>query len=193
MQKQAKKFFTPEEYLAMEETGEFKSEYYQGEIFAMAGASANHNRIVMNLVTKLTPALDGSSCEAFMSDLRTRIEKQDAFSYPDITIVCGNMQNYQNREGTILNPFIIFEVLSKSTESFDRGKKFENYRAIPSLQEYILIDQYKILIEQFAIGNEGKWVLTEYSDSEAVLQLYNIDFQIALAEIYNRVQFEQSQ
>ena len=190
MQKQASKLFTPEEYLALEEAAEFKSEYYRGEIFAMAGASANHNRIVMNLASNLTPALSGTPCEAFMSDMRTRVEVQDAFCYPDITIICGDLHKYKNRSDTVLNPIIIFEVLSKSTESFDRGKKFENYRSIPTLREYILIDQYEIHVEQFSIGKEDKWMLTEYRNPEDIFRLFNLDIEMSLNRVYERVEFD---
>jgi Uma2 family endonuclease len=189
MEKQAYKRYTPEEYLVFEEAAEYKSEYYQGDIFAMSGGSVNHNRIVMSLSSKLEASLGGSKCEAFMSDMRVWIEAKAVFTFPDITIVCGDLQFYENRNDTITNPVVIFEVLSKSTESYDRGKKFEFYRAIPALQEYILIDQYNMHIEQFAIGSEGKWVLTEYSNEKDVFQLFNVDFQMPLNEIYKRVDF----
>jgi len=193
MEKQSYKIHTPEEYLVLEEAAEYKSEYYQGEIFAMSGGSVNHNRIVGNLHAGLLPKLSGSPCEAFMSDIRVWAEAKGVFTYPDIIIVCGDLQFYETRNDTITNPLIIFEVLSKSTENYDRGKKFEIYRAIPALREYILIDQYKIHIEQFAIGNEGKWVLTEYSDEDDVFQLFNADFQTPLKEIYKRVDFNLSE
>lgn len=193
MEKQSYKIYTPEEYLVLEEAAEYKSEYYQGEIFAMSGGSVNHNRIVMSLSSKLETSLGGSKCEAFMSDIRVWVEAKGVFTYPDITIVCGDLQFYKKRNDTITNPLIIFEVLSKSTESYDRGKKFEIYRAIPALREYILIDQYNIHIEQFAIGNESKWVLTEYSDEDDVFQLFNVHFQMPLKEIYKRVDFNLSE
>ncbi|RMD86186.1 MAG: Uma2 family endonuclease, partial [Calditrichaeota bacterium] len=144
MQKTAKKYYTPEEYLALEEAAEYKSEYYKGEIFAMSGASINHNRIVMNLSTELNTALRDTKCEVFMSDMRLWVEAVQLFTYPDIVILCEQPQFYDDRDDTITNPFIIFEVLSESTKNYDRGEKFEFYRSLPSFQEYILVDQYKV-------------------------------------------------
>ncbi len=189
MQKPAKKYFTREEYLAFEETAEYKSEYYRGEIFAMAGASIDHNRIVSNLNMNLNQRLLKKNCEAFMSDMRLQVEPKDLFTYPDIMVICGKPQFYENRNDTITNPLIIFEILSESTKNYDRGEKFEFYRAIPTLKEYVIIDQYKIHVEQFSIGDAGKWVLTEYNDIHNELKLATVDLTIPLETIYSRVEF----
>ena len=187
MQKPAKKYLTPDEYLELEQAAEFKSEYYQGEIFAFAGASINHNRIVGNLYSKLNHALTNKKCEAFMSDMRIWVKSKDLFTYPDVSVVCDKPQFYPDRDDTITNPLIIIEVLSESTKNYDRGEKFEFYRSITTFQEYVLIDQYKIHIEHFYIGVEGKWVLTEYNDIEDMLKLSKIDFQIPIIDVYHRV------
>ena len=192
MQKRAVKHYSPEEYLALEEKAEFKSEYYQGEIFAMAGASANHNRIVGNLHANLHASLAPKDCEVFMSDLRVRVETHDLFTYPDVAIVCGGLEFYKNRDDTILNPFILFEVLSKSTEGYDHGKKFAFYRAIPGLKEYVLVDQYNIHIERFSLGDAGKWVLTEFYEKDERLTFDYLEVQIPLTAVYRRVDFGES-
>lgn len=192
MQKPQVKYFTREEYLAREETAEYKSEYYRGEIFAMAGASATHNRIFFNLGSFLNNALPKKSCDVFGADVRLQVESKDLFTYPDIMVVCGKPQFYENRNDTITNPIVIFEVLSESTKNYDRGEKFEFYRAIPTLKEYVLIDQHKIHVEQFSIGDVGKWVLTEYNDFNNELKLTAVDLTIPLATIYSRVEFSEA-
>ncbi len=189
MQKTAAKHFTREEYLALEETAEYKSEYYRGEIFAMAGTSATHNRIVLNAASFLDRELPKKGCDVFASDVRLQVESKDLFTYPDLMIVCGKPQYYENRDDTITNPMIIFEILSESTKNYDRGEKFEFYRAIPTLKEYVLVDQYKIHVEHFSIIEAGKWILTEYNDVHNELKLAAVDLTIPLQAIYNRVEF----
>ena len=190
MHRLAKKNFTAQEYLELEESAEYKSEYYQGEIFAMAGGSSNHNRIALNLASHLNIGLMDTKCQAFISDLRIWIASEDFFTYPDIFIVCNKIEYYPKRTDIILNPLIIIEVLSRSTEAYDRGKKFQFYRSIPSFKEYILIDQYSVHIDQFYIDSRGKWILTDYNDVKASLQFSKIDFEIPLEKIYHLVDFE---
>jgi len=183
------KYYSPEEYLAIEEKAEYKSEYYQGEVFALAGASVNHNRIISNVVSRFQQSLSEKNCEAFATDVRLWIDEKNLFTYPDIMIVCGKIEFYQERNDTIINPIAIFEVLSESTKNYDRGEKFVFYRAIPTFQEYVLIDQSGVHLEHFYIGEKGKWTLTEYDDLDAVLKLTKVDFQISLRDIYHRVEF----
>jgi Uma2 family endonuclease len=190
MQEPTKKYFTIQEYLELEESAEYKSEYYKGEIFAMAGASSNHNRIALNLASHLNIGLMNTKCQAFISDLRVWIAAEDFFTYPDIFIVCNKIEYYPKRTDIILNPLIIIEVLSKSTEAYDRGKKFQFYRSLPTFQEYILIDQYNVHIDQFYIDSQGKWVLTDYNDIKDILKFSKIDFEIPLEKIYHLVDFE---
>ncbi len=183
-----KRYYSPEEYLAMEEKAEYKSEYYRGEIYAMSGGSVNHNLIIGNVHASLHQKMRDSKCFAFTSDVRLWIEEKDLFTYPDIMVVSGKIEFYPGRDDTITNPLVIFEVLSESTKNYDRGEKFVFYRAIPSFQEYVLIDQARVHVEHFYIGEQGKWTLTEYNDPEDVLKLMKIDFQIPLQEIYRRVE-----
>lgn len=189
-QAQPKKYYTAEEYLALEEKAECKSEYYKGEIFAMAGGMADHSRIVRNMTTKLTNAFENKNCEAFSNEMRIWIDTADLFTYPDVVVFCGGLKYYENRRDTAINPLLIVEVLSESTQSYDRGEKFRFYQSIPSLREYLVVDQYKIHIEQFSLGKDGEWVLTEYDGADAVLRCTSVDFQIVLREIYHKVEFE---
>lgn len=184
------KYITQDEYLAMEETATHKSEYYKGEIFAMAGASFNHIQIVSNVGVELGLAIKNTNCRAMMNELRIWVKARDLFVYPDITVVCSKPEFYENRNDTITNPLAIVEVLSDSTKNYDRGEKFEFYRAIPTLQEYILIDQYRVHVEQFFIDAEKKWGLLEFNKLSDVLKLTKIDFQISLQDIYHRIEFE---
>jgi Uma2 family endonuclease len=190
MQQLAKKFYKVEEYLAMEEVAEEKSEFYQGEIFTMAGGTRNHNRIVRNLSVGFTNAFQQGNCEAFVSEVRLWIGVVQLFTYPDIAVVCGDAVTYQDRDDTITNPLIIVEVLSESTKNYDRGEKFKFYRAIPTLREYILVDQYGFHIEQYSMNGEGKWYLTEYKQESDILRFSSIEFEISLQKIYSRVEFE---
>jgi Uma2 family endonuclease len=192
MEQPAKKYYTPEEYLALEEKAEYKSEYYKGEIFAMAGGTINHNQITGNLYTELSQSLNDKDCRVFISDMRLWVDEKDLFTYPDIMVICDKPEFLENRNDTVENPLIIIEVLSESTKNYDRGEKFMFYRALPTLREYILVDQYKVHIEQFYIGSEGKWVLTEYNNADDILKLVNLDIQIPLVDIYRRVEFEAS-
>jgi Uma2 family endonuclease len=190
MHKLAKKLFTAQEYLALEEAAEYKSEYFKGEIFAMAGGSINHNQIVMNVGTQLNQAHPHHKCRSFATELKLWIEEIDLFTYPDLMIICDKPKFYPGRTDIILNPLIIIEILSKSTEAYDRGKKFQFYRSIPSFQEYILIDQYSIQVDQFFIGTDGKWVFTAYNDVTKASKFSKIDFEIPLEKIYHLVDFE---
>ncbi len=189
MQKPALKYITPQEYLAMEETAEERHEFYQGEIFAMAGASIAHNRIVKNCINRFETGLSGKNCEAFMDNMRLWIEADDLFTYPDLMVVCGEPALYPDRDDTVTNPVVIVEVLSDSTKNYDRGEKFKFYRSLPSLQEYILIDQYSIHVEQYYREAKNKWVLVEYKQLNDVLKFAKIDFEISLQDIYRRVEF----
>jgi Uma2 family endonuclease len=186
-----KQYYTPEEYLALEEEADYKSEYYQGEIFAMSGALVNHNRIAGNLYTACNIACEGGRCEAFMGDVRLLVKENGLYTYPDVMIVCGDLEYVEDRDDTITNPIIIVEVLSKSTEGYDRGAKFELYRALPALQEYILIDQYKIHVEHFHKLEDGRWILQEFNQLENALKIEPVEFEISLEQIYRRVNWEE--
>lgn len=193
MQKQATKYYTPEEYLAMEQAAEYRSEYYKGEIFAMPGASINHNRIVRNLSTKLDQALANSKCEAFINEIKVWIAKKDLFTYPAVIVICGKPEFYPDRDDTITNPTVVIEVLSDSTKNYDRTEKFEFYRTLPAFQEYILVDQYRVHVEHFYLEGKGKWIFTDYSDINDVVKFNKIKFEIAMQDIYSSVEFKQEE
>jgi phenylacetic acid degradation protein len=154
-----KRAFTIEDYLDLEGISNLRHEYYKGEIFAMAGASPDHNRIVFNLSLLLGMMLRGSTCEVFPSDQRVHVEANSLFTYPDLTIVCGSPIFYKEDNMNLTNPSVIFEVLSPSTRKYDREDKFKLYQGLPSLQEYILVDSRSVMVEQFYKEGDGKWVV----------------------------------
>jgi Uma2 family endonuclease len=179
--------YTPEEYLALEELADTKSEYYKGQIFAMSGGSINHNRIGSNVNALLNVGLENTPCEAFNSDLRIYIKAHDLFTYPDVSVLCGEPAFYNNRTDSITNPVVIVEVLSPSTKDYDRGQKFEFYRSLPSLQDYVVIHQDQILIEYHHKVGIGRWLLIEFTDLDETLIIQAIDFALPLRRIYARV------
>jgi Uma2 family endonuclease len=153
---------SPESYLAGERGGHAKHELWRGEVFAMAGASYVHNRIVANLVAALRDALGGGPCVALPSDMKIHVPSREAFVYPDASIVCGPPQFYDAAQDVLTNPAAVFEVLSESTERFDRGDKFVGYRSIPSLRECVLVSQQERLVEHYVRQPDGTWVLHEH-------------------------------
>ncbi|MFI5128930.1 MAG: Uma2 family endonuclease [Chitinophagales bacterium] len=184
-----KKKFTVEEYLEYENTSEKKHEYYQEEIFAMSGAKVIHNIIAGNILGWLNQKLKGKSCRAFHSDQRIHIPQNTLFTYPDISIVCGQIITKDNDDWNILNPSVIFEILSPSTKSYDKGEKFTLYRDIPTLKEYILVDSEKIHVEVFCINDNNHWELEEYKRIEQALQIKTIRLSIPLIEVYEGTKF----
>ncbi len=190
LQPARKRYYTVAEYLAQEEAADYRSEYYQGEIFAMAGESLNHNRVSIDLCAKLNQTIRRHGCEPFAENVRVRAEAVNLFAYPDVVVICGAPQLYQNREDTVTNPLLIIEVLSKSTKSYDRGDKFNFYRTLPTVKEYVLIEQYHMHVEQFSLSTAGVWLTAEYRAAEDVLKFSSIDFQITLKALYERVKFK---
>ncbi len=185
----AQKKWTVEEYLAFERTSEEKHEYYAGEIFDMSGASRRHNLIVMNTGTTLNSQLAQRPCEVYPSDMRVKVNKIK-YTYPDVTVVCGEPQFEDGEFDTLLNPTIIVEVLSPSTEDYDRGKKFKHYMAIPSLQEYILIAQDEARIDHCTRQGDGDWLISVSKTLEASIDLSSINCTLRLADVYNKITFE---
>ena len=179
-----KKKFTIEEYLEYENASQEKHEYYQGEIFAMSGPKVPHNIIAVNITVLLGQKLKGKSCQPFNSDQRIYIPQNTLFTYPDISIVCGEIVTKDNDDWNILNPSIIIEILSRTTKNYDRGEKFKLYRDIPTLKEYILIDSESINIEAFRINEAGHWELEEYKKSDETLLVKIVQLSIPLTEIY---------
>ena len=182
-----KSLVTPDEYLQRERRAEFKSEYYRGETFAMACASAEHNLIVSNCIVNIGSQLKKRPCRVYPSDLRLKVQATGLFTYPDVTVVCGEPQFEYDRGDVLTNPVLIIEVLSDSTEAYDRGAKFEMYRTIPSLQHYVLIAQDRISVESFARTTADEWILRASQELNGSSRLDTIDCDLSLAEVYDKV------
>jgi Uma2 family endonuclease len=180
---------TPEEYLRIEREAPFKSEYYGGEMFAMAGGGRRHSLIKLNVGGTLRALLKGHRCTAYDSDLRVGIPGEGLYTYPDVTVFCEPMAFMPGTDDTATNPAIIVEVLSKTTEAYDRGRKFEAYRQLPSLREYLLVSQDAPLIERFTREGDDRWVLTTVRGLDAVVPLEIIEAELPLAEVYDKVDF----
>lgn len=184
---QKKELISAEEYLKMEETVEYKSEYYHGEIFAMSGASHNHNVIAVNIAASLHGSLRNSDCFVYTSDMKIEVEKDEHYVYPDVSVVCGDIEFVDNRTDIIANPVVIFEILSESTKDYDKGSKFTAYRGLRSLQDYILIDQYSCHVEHFSKNEADKWELDEFKDMNYVLRIRSVDVELSMETIYYRI------
>ena len=180
---------TSEEYLAKERKAEYKSEYFNGEIYAMAGANRKHNKIVGNLTGLVWQHLKGKDCEFYPNDMRVFVPKTGLYTYPDLVVVCGEPKFQDKVFDTLLNPTLLVEVISESTESYDRGKKFQHYRSIESLQEYVLVSQDEAGIEKYIKQGSGFWVLSEAFGLDAKIKLDSIDCEIALSEVFDKVNF----
>lgn len=179
-------YLTPEEYLALERNAEYKSEYIDGLIYAMAGGSERHNIIVANLIISVGIQLRGRPCRVYPSDLKVRVPNSSKFFYPDVSVVCGETRFADDHKDVILNPVLIAEVLSDSTAGFDRGKKFISYQQIASLKEFIFVAQDEILVEKYARQSDDSWVYTKVSDIEDILSLQSIECNAELRDIYDK-------
>ncbi|MDQ6903840.1 MAG: Uma2 family endonuclease [Bacteroidota bacterium] len=184
-----KKLYTIQEYLEMENEVSEKHEFYKGEIFAMSGAGKRHNIISINIIISLGKSLKGKHCRPYGSDMRINIPENTLFTYPDISIFCGEVKNLKEDANTATLPVIIIEILSPSTRNYDRGEKFMLYRAIPSLKEYILVDSEAIHTEHFAINKEGLWQLKEHDVITDEIFMETLDVKLPLQEIYEDCQF----
>lgn len=184
------KYYTPEEYLALEEVAEYKSEYIDGEIFPMAGGTTNHNQIALNFSAELIFAFKKLDYRVFINDLRLWIPERRIYTYPDVMVIEGEPEYVNDRTDMITNPKIIVEVLSKSTQGYDRSDKFEAYRTIPTFEEYLLFDPSKIHIEQYSKTANKRWSFREYDTEDEAINLTSVELEIALEDIYNKVQFE---
>jgi Uma2 family endonuclease len=180
---------TPQEYLARERKAEFKSEYYRGEMFAMAGASWEHTLIKDNTAHAARNQLADGPCRVLTSDLRVKIDATGLYTYPDVIIVCNTPQFDDEMFDTLLNPRVLIEVLPDSTEEYDRGTKFKHYRQIPSLQEYVLIAQNEPRVERFVRQPNGDWLWTEFTDQTHPFTFGSIPVKLAFADIYRGVDF----
>jgi Uma2 family endonuclease len=188
MSAQLKPRLTPEEYLAIERQAEYKSEYYRGEMFAMSGASKEHNLIAGNVFAALHAQLRKRPCQAYTSDMRVKVSPTGLYTYPDVIVVCGEAQFEDKQVDTLLNPTVIVEVLSPSTEAHDRGWKFEQYRKLASLQEYILIAQDKYHVEHYVRQADDQWVFSETERLSDTIHLPAINCDLAVADVYEKVE-----
>ena len=183
-----RKFYTPEEYLALERASDIRHEYIDGEIVEMAGANRRHNRISMNVGRLLDNQLLERDCNVYGSDMRVKIASTDRYTYPDVVAVCGAELFEDENEDTLLNPMLIIEVLSKSTEAYDRGEKFEYYQTIESFCEYVLIAQEPFRVEQFVRKEQNVWTYFEYRTPDDIVKLNSVDCELVLRDIYHKIQ-----
>lgn len=184
---QKPKLFTSEEYLKLEREAEFRHEYLNGEIFEMAGAGKRHNQISVNLIHLIVSQIRERQCTVYGTDMRIKIPNEN-YTYPDVVSLCGSEQFEDETEDTLLNPLLIVEVLSKSTEAYDRGAKFEQYQTIESFREYLLIEQEPFRVEQFVRRDINTWTYLEFRSPDAVVKLESIGCELALGDIYYKVE-----
>ncbi len=182
----AQTIYTPEEYLALERKATLKSEYLNGEILAMSGASNAHNLITLDIGTELNIQLRERECLVYTNDMRVRTSPRGSYFYPDVVVVCGKPHFEDNVFDTLLNPVLVMEVLSPSTEVYDKGEKFRHYQELSSLREYILVSQDRVRVEQYRL-TQTQWVQTEFQAREDVLPLVSIGCELLLQDIYRRV------
>lgn len=180
---------SPEEYLISERKSEIRNEYFDGEIFAMAGATREHNQISANIVRVLGNQLLEKTCSVFSSDMKISMEEIKKYTYPDIVVVCDREEFEDENHDVLLNPIVIMEILSDSTEAYDRGDKFAHYQLLDSFVEYILVSQYFCRVEKFARRNDETWIYSKYHKTEDVVGLEAIDCELPVSEIYRKVNF----
>jgi Uma2 family endonuclease len=185
-----KLYLTPAEYLAVERKQKYKSAYWNGELYAMAGASEGHNLITANVIAELGMQLRGRSCKVYPSAMRVQIKATGLYTYPDVVVVCGKPQFEDEEADTLLNPTVVVEVLSKSTETYDRGKKFENYRTLDSLTEYVMIAQDRVHVEHYVRQQDNQWLLSETKELQDVIELPTIQCTLTLIDVYDKVDFQ---
>jgi Uma2 family endonuclease len=179
-----KQLYTRKEYLLMEASADIKSEYYQGEIFAMTGGTPNHSTICFNLTRRVGEAIDNTNCRGFESNMKLFILEADAYVYPNAMVVCGDVKLAEDTTDAITNPVLIIEVLSPGTESFDRGRKFDYYRTIPSFKEYVLVSQDKPKVELYFRQSETVWQYRVIEGLDKAFLLQSLDYELKLADIY---------
>ena len=192
MSTQPKGHITPQEYLALERKAEIKSEYFDGQMFAMSGATREHTKIAGNITTELNIQFMDRPCEVYALDMRTKVSPTGLYTYPDITAVCGEPEFEDANFDTLINPDLIIEVLSDSTESYDRGKKFAHYRTIETLREYVLVSQTECLIERFTRQDDGNWLYAENSDPNGSVELTSVACRLSLSRVYHKIDFERA-
>lgn len=189
---QPKTRLTPQEYLALERKAEIKSEYFDGEMFAMSGVTREHSTIVINITTELNNQFIDRPCEVHGPSMRVKVSATGLYTYPDVAAVCGEPKFEDVYLDTLINPQLVIEVLSESTESYDRGKKFAHYRTIDSLQEYVLVSQTECRIERFSRHDDGNWLYTETTDPSGSIELTSVACRLSLSRVYHKVDFERA-
>lgn len=187
MNAQLKSYLTPELYLELERQSETRHEYFDGEVFAMSGGSMAHSRLAVNLCFHLSLQLVDRPCEVVNSDMRVKVQATELYTYPDVSVVCGEPLLEDNRQDTLLNPLVIIEVLSPSTEGYDRGVKFDHYRQIPSLMEYVLVSQTEVRVERYLRLPNGEWSLKVATGLAAELSLPSLQVSLKLSDVYHKV------
>ena len=187
----AKRFFTPEEYLELENAAEYKSQFVDGEIFAMAGGGRGHNEVLLNIITELNSQFRGRSCRVYFQDIRLRVAASGLYTYPDAMALCGEPK-FEGKPGdppSLLNPAVIFEVLSPSTQAFDRGDKFTRYRRLQTLRDYVLVSARDMRVEHHHLRDDGVWTYLDHRAPESIVELASVGCELTIAEIYERVTF----
>lgn len=181
---------SPDEFLAFERASDEKHEYRDGEIVLMSGARRKHNTVSTNLSGLLWQHLRGKDCRNYSNEMRVWVPKTRLYTYPDIVVACGEPEFLDNEFDTLLNPVLIIEILSESTESYDRGEKFQSYRSIPTLKEYLLVAQYRPHLEKYVKHGDGFWMLSEAPGLDSSITLESIDCPLALVDVYDKVNFD---
>ena len=184
------RYYTPEEYLELEEKAEYKSEYRDGEIIPMTGGTTNHNKIALNFAANLKFGLKKQNYDVYIGDVRLWISRYRQHTYPDIMVIQGEPIYTGANTTTVMNPLLIAEVLSRSTSNYDQSDKFMYYRSIPEFKEYILINQYQYHVMQYVKTSDSKWIFTELQSESDILTLETMNFQMTLNDLYDQVNFE---
>lgn len=182
--------FTPEEYLALERPSEIRHEFLDGTVYAMAGESPTHSAICFNLAAAIGIQLRGTNCRGFSPNMKVRAGEAGLYAYPDLAVACGETFFHDRHGDVLLNPVVIFEVLSRSTQTYDRGEKFERYKAIETLRDYVPVSQDRALLEHHSRRPDGAWSRAELEGTDAALTLESINCRVALAEVYDRIEFD---
>ena len=190
MQVPTKTYYSPEEYLELETAAEYRSEYLNGQIIPMAGGKPNHNQLAINLTSAINYNIRKKPYRVFISDMRLSIRDRSLYTYPDVMVVETPLVFAENRQDTITNPIVIAEILSDSTEKYDRGDKFRMYRTIPSFKEYLLISQTEMQVEKFTKNDANQWIFSEYSGRDGNISFDSFEFEMELDELYDRLDLD---
>ncbi|MGI0481549.1 Uma2 family endonuclease [Geminocystis sp. CENA526] len=188
---EAKKVYSREEYLILEEKSEEKYEYHNGEIIKMTGGTTNHNILALKMASILLSFLEDKDYQIYIGDVRLWIEEYNRYTYPDVMVIKGEAIYEGKGKNTVINPLLIVEILSNSTKDYDQNDKFDSYRTLATFQEYILVDQYQYYVKQFKKTSQNEWLLKDYRGENSIIQLGSIELDISLKELYKKVKFEQ--